>query len=55
MLPLTELFCYENAPRSSRSFMLWRVCLPHMRDYWVDSPVAAAPGIQVKRRTSRPV
>ena len=50
-----DLRCYEIAPRSSRSFMLWRVCLPHMRDYWVDSPVAAAPGIQVKRRTSRPV
>ena len=24
--------CYGNAPRSSRSFMLWRVSLPHMRD-----------------------
>jgi len=27
-----DLRCYEIAPRSCRSFMLWRVCLPHMRD-----------------------
>lgn len=25
---------YENAPHTSRGFMIWRECSPHMRDYW---------------------
>ena len=38
---------YENAPRSSRSFMVWRVCLPHMRDL---IPAASLPPLAVAHR-----
>lgn len=30
------MHCYENESRSNRTFMPWRVCLPHMRNFGGD-------------------